>query len=123
MNTNEEKYKITISWHEGDQTYFATVPALPGVAGHGDTPEEALECVKTSMRLWLKYKRDHDYPIPDPDAPEPRLDALNGLLNMSELARRTGINKFTLQTKLKRKTPLTMNERKAINRVLVNAGM
>lgn len=112
------KYKIVINWHEEDQSYYATVPSLPGCAGHGDTYEEALECTRLHIRLILEDRNRRGVPIPRPEDPETRLYALAPILNVSEVARRSGINKFTLRTKINRKTPLSQEERRAIKKVL-----
>lgn len=61
-----EKYRVVITWCEEDQTYHASVPALTGCGGHGDTREEALQCTQINMRLWLECHRENGHPFPDP---------------------------------------------------------
>lgn len=47
-----------------------------------------------------------------------RLADLSGILNLSAIAREAGINIQTLQAKIRRRTPLTGTETKAILQVL-----
>jgi predicted RNase H-like HicB family nuclease len=46
------KYTIVIEWSEEDETYIASVPALPGCKSHGDTYELALAMVQRAATAW-----------------------------------------------------------------------
>lgn len=64
-----------------DGPYWATrFPELPGVAGSGNSLEEAVSVAKESLRYWLEAKIDGGHPIPEPS---PRAeDAYSGKLNI-----------------------------------------
>lgn len=52
-----------------------------------------------------------------------QLRELGALLNMAELARRAGIRKSTLASKVQRGTPLSDDESLVLHRVLRDAGL
>ena len=52
-----------------------------------------------------------------------KLRELSGLLNMTELARRAGIRKTTLASKVQRGTPLSEEEALVLHKVLRDAGL
>ena len=112
------KYLIKITWSDDDDAYIAEIPELPGCVSHGETITRAAANAEDAIRLWLDSAKKHGDPIPDPDPIRSRLDSVGNLLNVSELARRSGIKRTTLSSKLKRKTPLTDSERNAVKKVL-----
>jgi predicted RNase H-like HicB family nuclease len=62
----EDSYTVTIFWSGEDQTFIAVADELPGCSAFGDTREEALQEIKTAIRLWLDVAREHGDPIPSP---------------------------------------------------------
>lgn len=118
MKPNDKGYLIKIYWSDEDEAYVAEVPSLPGCAGHGDTYTEALESVSISMELWLEAAKEFNDPIPTPDLARARIEEIGPLLNLTELSRRTGIKRTTLASKLRRNTPFTAEEGRAIKEVL-----
>ena len=61
-------YTIALEpWDDGGGAYWvARVVELPYCAIHGDTPEEALEEIKTVKREWLETSIELGNPIPEP---------------------------------------------------------
>ncbi len=61
-------YNIALEpWDDGDGPYWvARVVELPYCAIHGDTPEEALEEIKTVKREWLETSIELGNQIPGP---------------------------------------------------------
>lgn len=51
---------------EEEEYYFAEVPELPGCMAHGSTPDEAIESIKESKRLWIEERLEQGYPVPEP---------------------------------------------------------
>lgn len=47
--------------------FVATVPALPGCIGEGETREEALANIKDAMAGYLESLRRHNEPLPSED--------------------------------------------------------
>lgn len=114
MKAKTPEYPIRMHWSDEDEAWIAEVPALPGCVSHGDTPAEAAANIEEAMELWLESARRHGDKIPEPDFARSRLNEIGPLLNISELARRSGINRATLTTKLRRGTRFTPEEDKAI---------
>lgn len=61
-------YRILVEWSAPDEAYVARVPALPGCAAHGDTEAEAAHEARTAADAILAAMRDHQRPLPPPDA-------------------------------------------------------
>jgi predicted RNase H-like HicB family nuclease len=61
------KYRIVIQWSDVDQVYVARVPALPGCAAHGKTPERAAKEARIAAEGILESMAEHGAPIPAPD--------------------------------------------------------
>lgn len=108
------KYLVKIHWSEEDQAYLARVPALPGCMSHGDTYPEAAAMIEDAAKLWLASAAKHKDPIPEPDLAAEEITRLAPLLNVSKLARLSGVNAHTLATKLRRGTRFTEDESKRI---------
>lgn len=108
------KYLVKIHWSEEDQAYIARVPALPGCISHGDTYEEAAAMIAEAAELWLDMARKYNDPIPEPDLAAEEIQRLAPLLNVSKLARLSGVNAHTLATKLRRGTRFTEEESRRI---------
>jgi len=59
------------------------------------------------MELWLESAVKHGDPVPEPDLAAEEISRLSPLLNISKLA---GLNKSTLASELRRKSPFTLEE-------------
>lgn len=53
-------------YDDEEEYYFAEVPELPGCMAHGSTPDEAIESIKESKRLWIEERLEQGYPVPEP---------------------------------------------------------
>ena len=62
------RYRIIVEWSDQDVAFVATVPALPGCAAHGDTPERAAREARIAGEGVLASLRDHGDPVPLEDA-------------------------------------------------------
>jgi predicted RNase H-like HicB family nuclease len=51
---------------EGQITWSAYVPDLPGCVSAGDTFEECKEMIREAIELHLEFSRDHGLAIPAP---------------------------------------------------------
>lgn len=114
------KYLAKIYWSEEDESYVAEVPALPGCVSHGDTYEKAARNIREAMEVWLESAKRHSDPIPEPDLAAEEIGRLLPLLNVSKLARLSGVNKHTLASKLRRKTGFTTEEARKIRAALAS---
>ena len=110
----KNQYLTRIYWSDEDEAYIAEIPALRGCLGHGETMEEASKCLQKAFELWMKSARKHNDPIPEPDLAREEIERFSPVLSVAKLARRAGINPHTLASKLRRKSPFTPRESKAI---------
>jgi predicted RNase H-like HicB family nuclease len=55
-----------------DGGYVARVPAVPGVAGQGETEEEAYRDVGEALRVLLEYLEEEGLDLPEDIPPEGR---------------------------------------------------
>jgi predicted RNase H-like HicB family nuclease len=51
---------------EGQITWSACVPDLPGCVGVGDTLEECQQIIREAVELHLDYSREHGLRVPEP---------------------------------------------------------
>ncbi len=58
------EYMVVIE--QGEASYGAYVPDLPGCVAFGDTREEVLELIQEAIVLHLEMLRDDGLPIPQP---------------------------------------------------------
>lgn len=112
------KYMTNIYFSEEDEAYIATVPQLPGCVSHGETMEEATANIQIAAKLWLESAAKHGDAIPEPDVVASKLTGVKDWLNISGLARATGINRNTLVAKLRRGSKFTEEETQAILKVV-----
>lgn len=112
------KYLTKIYWSDEDKAYIAEVPSLPGCVAHGHSYESAARHIHEAMELWLESAQRHHNRIPEADLAAEEIIRLAPLLNVSKLARLSGINKHTLATKLRRQTRFTIEETKKIRGAL-----
>jgi len=60
-------YRVVVEWSEEDSCFVARVPALPGCAAHGSTPERATHEAVVAARGIVDAMRAHGDPIPSDD--------------------------------------------------------
>lgn len=116
-------YLIKIYWSDEDDAFVAEVPALPGCLSHGDTYAEAAQNIQESMDAWIESAQRHGDPVPEPDSLEAEVRKLAPILNLSEVARRSKINRNTLSTKIGRGTRFTGDESRRLKDVLAEISM
>ena len=51
---------------QGETSYGAYVPDLPGCIAVGETEEEAMHLIRDAIKLHLDALREHGIPIPKP---------------------------------------------------------
>jgi len=112
------RYLTHIYWSDEDDAYVARVPALPGCVSHGDTFAEAAVNIEEATSLWLESSERHGDTVPAPDPILEHLRESKDLLNTSELARRTGLPRPTLVSKIARGTPFSPDERERVKSAL-----
>ena len=112
------RYQITISWSEEDECFVARVPALSGCISHGDTYQEALTNVQDAIDGFLASMEAHGDKIPAPDIAADEIRRYAPVLNTAALARRAGLNRYTLASKLRRGTKFTEEEARRIRDAL-----
>ena len=52
------EYRIIIEWHDGSDSFVATIPELDGLSAFGDTPELALKELNIAKRLFLEVIKE-----------------------------------------------------------------
>ena len=66
MMANDARYEVILYWSDEDQAVIAEVPELPGCAADGETYEDALANVRTTMHEWIETARDLGREVPKP---------------------------------------------------------
>lgn len=112
------RYRINIGWSDEDACFVAKVPALPGVVADGDTVEEAAREINIALEAALETLESNGFPLPEADMALEELRRFRGVINLSALARKSGVNKHSLATKLRRGTRFTDEEARRIRGVL-----
>jgi predicted RNase H-like HicB family nuclease len=112
------KYTININWSEEDTCYIAKAPAFPTLTTDGETMEEALADMQAVLSMAVDSLTEIGHPLPIEDRAMTELRRYSPVLNISALARRAGLNKHTLSTKLKRGTAFSASESKKIEQAL-----
>ena len=64
--SHETRYEIILYWSVEDQAIIAEVPELPGCAADGETYEEALTNVQTTITQWIETAEELGRDIPQP---------------------------------------------------------
>jgi predicted RNase H-like HicB family nuclease len=62
--SSEMKYVVIVE--EGENSFGAYVPDLPGCAVVGETREEALQLIREAVELHVSSMREHGDPLPEP---------------------------------------------------------
>jgi predicted RNase H-like HicB family nuclease len=57
-------YRVVVKWSAEDEAFVARVPALPGCAAHGRTPESATHEAVITARGILESMRAHGDALP-----------------------------------------------------------
>lgn len=60
-------YRVVVEWSDEDDAFIARVPALPGCAAHGPTPEQATREAVIAARGIIDSMRSHGDPVPPED--------------------------------------------------------
>lgn len=115
------RYLTKIYWSDEDNCFVGEVPALKGCASHGSTFQKAAHNLQEAIELWLDIAKRFNDDIPEPDLAAEEINWLLPLLNVSKLAKLSGINKHTLASKLRRKSRFTANEARKIRAALSSA--
>ncbi len=116
------QYRIHITYSPEDEAYIARVPAIPGCAADGVTPEEAAREIQLALKGHLEAREANQMSTPE-DPLLHRMREISQLLNISEIARESGISKSTLRSKLKRGTRFTPEESARITHTLETRGL
>jgi predicted RNase H-like HicB family nuclease len=116
------QYRIHITYSPEDEAYIARVPALPGCTADGASPAEAVSELQNALEGHLSARAAHGMSQPE-DPILKRLREISGLLNLSELARESGISKSTLRSKLQRGTAFSPDESARITHTLEEKGL
>lgn len=116
------QYRIHITYSPEDEAYIARVPALPGCTADGASPESAAHELQIALQGHLESRAAHGMSQPE-DPILKRLREVSGLLNLSELARESGISKSTLRSKLQRGTEFSPEESARITHTLEEKGL
>lgn len=111
------QYRIELGWSEEDEAFVATVPALPGCAADGPTPEDALREVRIALQGHLAARRKHGLSEPQ-DPLLAQLRRIAPFVKMATLARHIGMAESTLRSKVERGTPIAPAEAARIKAVL-----
>ncbi len=112
------RYLIKIWYEEPDKCYIAEVPDLPGCMTYGDSYTQAAARIQDAIELWLDMAKAHHDPIPEPHMVAEEIAHFGPVLNVAKLARQAGLNQHTVASKLRRKTPFSDLEAKALRAVL-----
>ncbi len=60
---NDLHYEVQIKWSAEDGCFIAFAPELPGCMAHGDSYDEALNSIKTSIKLWIQAAGTGTIPV------------------------------------------------------------
>jgi predicted RNase H-like HicB family nuclease len=61
-------YRIVTEWHEDDSCFVARVPAIPGVAAHGPSPDKAAREAMIAAQGALEVMAEDGQAPPPPDS-------------------------------------------------------
>jgi len=65
-NNVMDKYTYRIEWSEEDQVFIARCLEFPGLAAHGDSPENALREIKVVVKESINWLNEGNEPVPEP---------------------------------------------------------
>ncbi len=129
MTQHFKDYSIHLAWSDDDEAWIANIPDVHFCAADGQTPQKALSALEETFEVLRGVYDEDDEPFPEPaQHPLPTsqsLRAASQYLKISRVAEAVGLNPHTIQTKLKRGTPLKEDEAKLIrdqiNKVVASA--
>ncbi len=114
MNELMKDYHIELTWSGENQWWVADIPDIPFCATDGATPEEALMALNETFEVLQEVYEEDSESFPEPKKPPlPTIETLkeaSKYLKISRIAESVGMNPHTLQTKLKRGSPLKEEE-------------
>ncbi len=58
--------RYTVILEQGESTWGAHVPDLPGCVAAGETREETLRLIREAIELHIEGLRDEGLPVPEP---------------------------------------------------------
>lgn len=61
------RYRIIVEWSDEDEAFIGRVPAFPGCASHGETPQEATKEAMTAAMGMLESMRERGEELPPED--------------------------------------------------------
>ncbi|MFQ5551052.1 MAG: type II toxin-antitoxin system HicB family antitoxin [Gemmatimonadales bacterium] len=61
------QYSIRVQWSEEDSVFVARCPELPGIAAHGDTPEEAVAECEVAISGAIEVYAEEGWVLPSPN--------------------------------------------------------
>jgi len=115
-------YPVVIEYSAEDQGYVARVPALKYCTAFGETYAEAAREIQSAIAGWVETAKTHGTPVPPPLS-SGDLRAAAKMLNLTAVARHSGISTQTLFAKLRRGTALKPEEVRVITRTLNQVGL
>jgi predicted RNase H-like HicB family nuclease len=78
-----QEYPTSVFWDERDEGFIAIAPDLPGCSAFGETKEEALRELDSSIEGWVSAALAAGEPLPEPSrAPRPNSYSGKVLLRM-----------------------------------------
>ena len=116
-------YQVVIEYSPEDRGFIARAPALKYCTAFGVTYEKAAREIQSAIEGWLETAAVHDTPVPSPGTAIGELQAAAEMLNLTGLARESGIPAQTLFAKLRRGTAFKPGEALAVARALNEAGL
>jgi predicted RNase H-like HicB family nuclease len=60
------EYKVI--YEQGEESWGARVPDLPGCVAAGDTREEVEQLIQETIEAHIQSLRDHGEPVPEPSS-------------------------------------------------------
>lgn len=60
------KYEIIIYWSEGDESFIAEIPELPGCMADGKSYQEVVSNAEVVIGEWIETATELGRPIPKP---------------------------------------------------------
>ena len=60
------RYEIIIYWSDEDDSFIGEVPELPGCMADGQTYQETIAHVETTIQEWIDTANELGRPIPQP---------------------------------------------------------
>jgi predicted RNase H-like HicB family nuclease len=121
------KYRIEVVYDAVAGYYVANLPEVEYCAADGPTPEAAVAAVTEKLAVLEEVLHEQGRALPVPAAERPVtadiLRRASSLVNLSALARQSGLSPQTLATKIKRGTEFAPRESVRLARSLRRRGL